>query len=34
MLHWKRLTNLTDDVLATYDIAEVDLAGTADLNEK
>lgn len=31
MLHWKQLTNLADDVLATYDIAEVNLACTADL---
>ena len=31
MLHWKRLTNLSDDVLATYDIAAVNLACTADL---
>jgi hypothetical protein len=31
MLHWKQLTNLTDDVLATYDIAAVNLACTADL---
>lgn len=26
MLHWKQLANLTDDELATYDIAEVNLA--------
>lgn len=31
MLHWKQLTNLTDDELATYDIAEVNLACTANL---
>lgn len=31
MLHWKQLTSLTDEVLATYDIAAVNLACTADL---
>lgn len=31
MLHWKKLTDLSDDDLATYDIAEVNLACAADL---
>ncbi len=31
MLSWKQLTNFTDDVLATYDIAAVNLACTANL---
>ena len=31
MIHWKQLAKLTDDVLAIYDIAAVNLACTTDL---